>query len=235
MSVLRRVVPQTARPAVERGTEYLYTGSRLEPETGLADYGFRDYAPRRARFTTVDPIRDGTNWYAYVGGDPVNRVDLWGLSGGDLQATDTIYNVGVTGFHYNQFVYAPVEGVGVTGSYTVSGYLDIEANDDETFTATVSATGASAGASNAGELTFFGNVEIVSGGQVFHAVELIEPTEPYIISSTSTMIGTGSFLLPPEDLGIDFEVNLNAGYILTMPEGAYAAPVMSRELPIFEE
>ena len=31
------------------------------------------------RFTTVDPIRDGANWFAYVNNDPVNYVDLWGL------------------------------------------------------------------------------------------------------------------------------------------------------------
>ena len=31
------------------------------------------------RFTTVDPIRDGSNWFAYVNNDPVNYVDLWGL------------------------------------------------------------------------------------------------------------------------------------------------------------
>ena len=35
------------------------------------------------RFTTVDPIRDGSNWYAYVNGDPINRIDLWGLCGDD--------------------------------------------------------------------------------------------------------------------------------------------------------
>ena len=27
----------------------------------------------------MDPIRDGLNWYAYCGGDPVNRIDPWGL------------------------------------------------------------------------------------------------------------------------------------------------------------
>ena len=31
------------------------------------------------RFTTVDPIRDGSNWFAYVNNDPVNYVDLDGL------------------------------------------------------------------------------------------------------------------------------------------------------------
>jgi RHS repeat-associated protein len=77
-------VPEVARPAVERGTRYLYTGKRLDPETGHYDYGLRDYASRLARFTTVDPVKDGRNWYAYVGGDPVNRVDPLGLYGADL-------------------------------------------------------------------------------------------------------------------------------------------------------
>jgi RHS repeat-associated protein len=72
-------VPEVARPAVERGTEYLYTGKRLDPDTGHVDYGFRDYAPRLARFTTVDPIKDGNNWYAYVNNDPVNYIDPSGL------------------------------------------------------------------------------------------------------------------------------------------------------------
>jgi hypothetical protein len=31
------------------------------------------------RFTTVDPIKDGNNWYAYVGNNPVNFVDPLGL------------------------------------------------------------------------------------------------------------------------------------------------------------
>ena len=35
--------------------------------------------PELGRFTTVDPIRDGMNWYVYTGNDPVNYVDLWGL------------------------------------------------------------------------------------------------------------------------------------------------------------
>ena len=47
--------------------------------TGFYDYGFRDYSPSLARFTTVDPIRDGSNWYSYVNWGPINRVDLWGL------------------------------------------------------------------------------------------------------------------------------------------------------------
>lgn len=57
-----------------------YTGKPYDPVTGMYDYGYRDYSPDVARFTTVDPIRDGTNWFAYVNNDPVNYVDAWGLS-----------------------------------------------------------------------------------------------------------------------------------------------------------
>ena len=55
-----------------------YAGKPYDPVTGLSDYGFRDYAPTLARFTTADPIRDGSNWYAYCNSDPVNYVDMWG-------------------------------------------------------------------------------------------------------------------------------------------------------------
>ncbi len=58
---------------------FAYAGKPYDPVTGLSDYGFRDYAPSLARFTTVDPIRDGSNWYAYCNSDPVNYVDMWGL------------------------------------------------------------------------------------------------------------------------------------------------------------
>ena len=63
----------------DRSDDYGYNGKRLEESTGLYNYGFRDYAPNLGRWTTVDPIRDGDNWYAYVGNDPVNFRDLWGL------------------------------------------------------------------------------------------------------------------------------------------------------------
>ena len=76
-----------ARP---RGTAYLYTGSRLDAQTRFADYGYRDYAASLARFTSVDPIRDGRNWFAYVGGDPVNRVDVWGLKSGDVPSSSAV-------------------------------------------------------------------------------------------------------------------------------------------------
>jgi RHS repeat-associated protein len=56
-----------------------YTGKPYDTATGLYNYGYRDYQPEVARFTTVDPIRDGANWFAYVNNDPVNYTDPWGL------------------------------------------------------------------------------------------------------------------------------------------------------------
>jgi RHS repeat-associated protein len=56
-----------------------YTSKPYDTATGLYNYGYRDYQPETARFTTVDPIRDGANWFAYVNNDPVNWVDLWGF------------------------------------------------------------------------------------------------------------------------------------------------------------
>ena len=67
----------------ERVNEIGYTGQRYDPTTNMYNYGFRDYAPSIGRFTTVDPIRDGNNWYAYVNNDPVNFVDPLGLESAD--------------------------------------------------------------------------------------------------------------------------------------------------------
>jgi RHS repeat-associated protein len=62
-----------------RNNDIGYNGKMFDPAVGLLNYGFRDYAPNLGRFTTVDPIRDGGNWYAYCHNDPVNFVDPWGL------------------------------------------------------------------------------------------------------------------------------------------------------------
>jgi RHS repeat-associated protein len=64
---------------LENGMNLGYTGKPYDAATGLYNYGYRDYKPEVARFTTVDPVRDGNNWFAYVNNDPVNWVDPWGL------------------------------------------------------------------------------------------------------------------------------------------------------------
>jgi RHS repeat-associated protein len=69
---------------LENGMNLGYTGKPYDAKTGLYNYGYRDYQPATARFTTVDPTRDGNNWFAYVNNDPVNWRDPWGLSPSDI-------------------------------------------------------------------------------------------------------------------------------------------------------
>jgi RHS repeat-associated protein len=69
-----------------------------EDATGLKLLGHRYYDSSIGRFLTRDPIKDGRNWYAYCGGDPVNGADpegLWELLRwvwtGDGNASDEVY------------------------------------------------------------------------------------------------------------------------------------------------
>ena len=55
-----------------------FSGKSFDPTSKIYNYGYRDYNPALASFTTSDPIRDGFNWFTYCNGDPVNFVDLWG-------------------------------------------------------------------------------------------------------------------------------------------------------------
>ncbi len=62
-------------------SHYGFTGREHE-ETGLYYYRARFYMPDRGRFTSKDPIGfagGDTNLYSYVGQNPVNFVDPWGL------------------------------------------------------------------------------------------------------------------------------------------------------------
>ena len=60
-------------------TDFGYLGKQHDPTSHLYNYGYRDYKPQTARFTTLDPICDGNNWFSYCNCDPINFIDLWGL------------------------------------------------------------------------------------------------------------------------------------------------------------
>jgi RHS repeat-associated protein len=77
---------------LENGMNLGYTGKPYDTVTvtGLYNYGYygyRDYRPEAARFTTVDPVRDRANWFAYVNNDPVNWVHPWRLTASEPKIT----------------------------------------------------------------------------------------------------------------------------------------------------
>ncbi|TGY88631.1 RHS repeat-associated core domain-containing protein [Marinicauda algicola] len=81
---------------------FQYTGQIALYDTGLYHYKNRAYHPGLGIFMQTDPIGQtgGINLYAYVGGDPVNFTDPWGLSktctGSRIKRPDN-YNCSRTG------------------------------------------------------------------------------------------------------------------------------------------
>ncbi|MBQ4496192.1 MAG: hypothetical protein II973_01680 [Spirochaetaceae bacterium] len=77
-----------------------------------------------ARFTTVDPIRDGANWFSYVVNDPVNYVDPFGLTATDSKGGNVTFNQNVFS---NPFVgYNEPQVTFETSSQTNNSYYGID-------------------------------------------------------------------------------------------------------------
>ncbi len=58
---------------------FRHNGEYYDDELGYTYLRNRYYDNASGRFITEDPIKDGTNWYSYCGGNPVTRIDPLGL------------------------------------------------------------------------------------------------------------------------------------------------------------
>lgn len=70
-----------------------FAGGLYDDDTSLVHFGARDYDPETGRWLSRDPILfdgDDTNLYAYVGNDPINRIDPSGLAERQLPTFDEI-------------------------------------------------------------------------------------------------------------------------------------------------
>ena len=65
--------------STEKSTPFRYAGEYYDEETDLIYLRNRYYSPIVGQFITEDPAKDGTNWYVYCAGDPVNLVDPSGM------------------------------------------------------------------------------------------------------------------------------------------------------------
>ncbi len=74
---------------------FRYAGEYHDSETGSIYLRARYYNPSTGRFITVDPIKDGTNWYVYCSNNPIMFVDPWGLKiiiKGTEEEVEAIFN-----------------------------------------------------------------------------------------------------------------------------------------------
>ena len=84
-----------------KNNPYGFTGQRFEPELRMYSFAYRTYNPMSMRWMTVDPVRDGTNWYLYVSGDPVN---LWDPLGLKEVIVEKQYKAEVYFYYFSMFV-----------------------------------------------------------------------------------------------------------------------------------
>jgi RHS repeat-associated protein len=232
--------------SVTSGT-FRYTGARIDAETnGLFDFRARIYSPLLGRFMQVDSIgaAGGINLYAYVGNDPLNLIDPFGLMPSlpaNALAGDTSAGSRISGLQALGLV-ATAEGVIVTGGAAAEALFGGEAGLAGLFSAST-APELEATALNAARIT--GNAAQASGASSGAAGSIVT-AEGTVFTDVSTGVASRTAALNPsasqvlsEQIGTAYESKfaggcaevgclsqlLNAG---ANPEGAVSVAVRIR-------
>ena len=80
------VTPFADQESSGEGESVKFTGKDLDAATGLYYFNARWYDAGTGRFISQDPMRDGANWYVYVGNNPLGFVDPSGMIGQNIGA-----------------------------------------------------------------------------------------------------------------------------------------------------
>ncbi|WP_161629778.1 RHS repeat-associated core domain-containing protein [Desulfogranum japonicum] len=97
---------------------FTFSTKRYDSGLGLVYYGYRFYYPAQERWLNRDPLGEegGINLYGFVGGNPVNWIDPWGLKTYD-GFWDNLFGVEDRMEHYRHYDYTPVSNVPVNPDY----------------------------------------------------------------------------------------------------------------------
>ena len=89
---------------VEDSNPFRYCAEYYDGESEFIYLRARYYSPDLQRFISEDPIRDGNNWYAYCGNNPIMIVDPLGLAKNEWNVDlDDIIEFNDCGFEWDYF------------------------------------------------------------------------------------------------------------------------------------
>jgi len=92
---------------------YRFSSKEIDPVSGLYSFGYRFYAAEFQRWLNRDPIEEngGINLFGYVGNNPINLIDPFGLAEGDFKTAalnNALKSIGSTSTYGDL---QPVKGV----------------------------------------------------------------------------------------------------------------------------
>jgi hypothetical protein len=186
----------------------------MDPLTKIQDYGYRHYSLQNKRWMTVDPIRDGSNWYVYCSNDPINFIDPLGLC---AESDKSIYTNSTTMFGIVPKEASPivVEGIGVTVTTSVIVYpgentAEVEVISTNSIFETFDVSTAT-------------SVTVTYNGYLYSESSLtLDPDSAYLTTVTNSVIADGTVELLPLISTENAVVSTMTTFIVDTGDGAFA-------------